>query len=619
MAADGPKGLLGAALTTVEAIQPGNLAFESSEDGTKFIALRLRREDAAAVRVHISGMHLGVREKLFIYSPNGSRVFGPFQGSGPVESGEFWSEAMAGTDVVVEFQAGPRAAADLPFSIDAIQGVDAPASEAPTVDRPSVANGAAVYEGDIMLGNASEMASAVSQTKTPGRSAVSITGQKYRWPNGTMPYIIASNVPSPERIRAAISHWNTVMAGTVQMVPHTSESNYVLFAYSDSAGTCSSYVGMQGYGSQTINVGNYCSTGNMIHEIGHAWGLWHEHTREDRDRFVTINCANITSGQSYNFTQNIVNGDDLGVYDYNSVMHYNGSSFSANGLPTIETIPAGIPIGQRAALSTGDVAAIRLLYPNTSISVPPVTPPATTAPVTVSFTVTSNPVGSSVTVDSVDYTTPAVFEWTPGSSHTVTANNTVVNGVSGTFASWSDGGAQTHGVTAPSLPAMLKADYVVAYSVTAKAYPVGAVSVTPASADGFYPAGTALTLGASPASGYCFSNWTGLIAGTPNRVNLSATKSYDLQANFQPGSISLTAAIVYPRASGANLTIGISATSGCTWGVYSSALWASITSAESGSGSGMLTISVAPNTTGRARIAQVSVGYKTLFISQSAY
>ncbi len=108
----------------------------------------------------------------------------------------------------------------------------------------------------------------------------------------------------------------------------------------------------------------------MIHEIGHAWGLWHEHTREDRDRYVIVNWANMSSTESYNFSQNISNGDDIGGYDYNSVMHYNGTAFSVNGLPTLVTIPAGIPIGQRAGLSTGDIAAIRMLYPNTAITDP---------------------------------------------------------------------------------------------------------------------------------------------------------------------------------------------------------------------------------------------------------
>jgi hypothetical protein len=633
IAAAGPKGRLKAVPVTLEGIQPDKIAFESSEDGSKYIALRLHLDNAAAVRAHISGMHLAAGEKLFIYSADGASVFGPFEGAGPVQSGEFWSQAIAGGDLIVEFQAGTSVAADLPFAIDGLESAETaavatPAEESVRESRVSlyqgipiaheVVDGIAIYEGDIVLGKADELATALPGAKTAGKSAVSITGKQYRWPNGTMPYVISDNVPNPERIASAINHWNTAMAGTVRMIPRTKESNYITFVYSSNSGICSSYVGMQGYGSQMVYVGDYCSTGNMIHEIGHCWGLWHEHTREDRDKYVTINWANIVGGQSYNFTQNISNGDDLGAYDYNSVMHYNATSFSSNGLPTIDTIPAGIPIGQRAALSTGDMAAIRLLYPSTALILNPKPAPAPAAPVTVAVTITSNPSGSSINVDGSGYTTPAAFDWLPGSIHTVAANDAVINGTRGTFASWSDGGAQSHTVTTPSATTMLKADYAIAYSVQAKAWPNGTATVSPSSADGFYAAGTALNLSANPALGYCFTNWTGLIAGTPNRATLSATKPYDLQANFQPGGITLSAFILYPRAAGGDLTLGVNATSGCTWRVYTTASWITVASAQSGTGSGTVTISVAPNTTGVARNAQVTVGYKNVVISQSA-
>jgi hypothetical protein len=621
MAAAGPKGFKTAAPTTIEDIQPGNLAFQTSDDGVRYIALRLRKEETVATRIHISGMHLSAGQKLYIYAADGSRVYGPFTGAGPVESGEFWSEAIGG-DLIVEFQAGAEVVADLPFVIDAIEGSDTIGAE-PDPEEPAresrvsmyqgipvehaVVDGMAVYEGDILLGPASAMSPVPAGSKGSGRSAVAITGARYRWPNGTMPYVIASNVPSPERIKKAINHWNTVMAGTVQMVPRTTESNYVSFVLSSSAGTCSSYVGMLGYGSQSISVGGYCSTGNMIHEIGHAWGLWHEHTREDRDQHVIVNWNNISSAQSYNFSQNISNGDDIGGYDYNSVMHYNATAFSVNGLPTLETIPAGISIGQRAALSTGDIAAIHLLYPHTVVIDP--------APVSVS--ITSNPSGASITVDNVEYAAPATFTWAPGSTHTLIANNTLANGERRTFISWSNAAPQSQTFVAPDSSVSLKAEFEVAYSVNSKAVLGGSTYASPSSIDAFYPSGSVVTLSANPASGYCFTNWTGLIAGTPNRVDLAVTKRYDLVANFQKGSIGLTASVLYPTAAGANYTIGVRATSGCTWGAYSTAPWVTITSGQSGSGSGTLTVAVTPNSTSAARTAAVIVGYKTFVVSQA--
>ena len=60
---------------------------------------------------------------------------------------------------------------------------------------------------------------------------------------------------------------------------------------------CCSYVGRRGGGPQAISIGKNCDKfGIVVHELGHVIGFWHEHTRPDRDRHVSIVRENIQPG-----------------------------------------------------------------------------------------------------------------------------------------------------------------------------------------------------------------------------------------------------------------------------------------------------------------------------------
>ena len=88
-------------------------------------------------------------------------------------------------------------------------------------------------------------------------------------------------------------------------------------------------------------------------------------------------------------------------------------------------------------------------------------------PVSVSIILNASPSGS-IVVDGTTYTSPQTFAWIPGSSHTVSANSPV-SGASGTqyvWASWSDGGAQSHTITTPSSLTTYTANYQTRFQVT---------------------------------------------------------------------------------------------------------------------------------------------------------
>jgi Astacin (Peptidase family M12A)/Repeat of unknown function (DUF5648) len=237
-------------------------------------------------------------------------------------------------------------------------------------------NGMGIFEGDIAIGPVDKLAKSTAAADVAGfarnmpasgsahgppnvQFAVVITGQRYRWPGGLIPYEVQPEIA--DTVSAAIQHWE--QRTSIRFIARTPENsgsypNYVSFEVRDG---CWSAVGMQG-GMQVISIGPGCGVGQAIHEIGHAVGMWHEQSREDRDQHVRIVWENIIPETEHNFDQHITDGDDVGQYDYDSMMHYPAKAFSANGQDTIVAL-AGQPIGQRAALSDGDLAAVAELYP----------------------------------------------------------------------------------------------------------------------------------------------------------------------------------------------------------------------------------------------------------------
>lgn len=196
---------------------------------------------------------------------------------------------------------------------------------------------------------------------------IRISNNNRLWTNGVVPFEInATDFPigtaNRTTVEDAIRHWNDRTA--VRLVARNGESDFVTFRAA--TGACNSPVGRQS-GDQAVHcaVGTGFGLGSVIHEIGHALGLWHEHSREDRDSFITVNTANIQAGQAHNFDRHVADGDDLAAYDYNSIMHYGRAAFSSNGMDTIVPVDASATIGQRTALSGGDILAINMMYTRT--------------------------------------------------------------------------------------------------------------------------------------------------------------------------------------------------------------------------------------------------------------
>jgi len=229
-------------------------------------------------------------------------------------------------------------------------------------------DGLAMFEGDIILGTVEEVeqASEALRAEMTGALAASviITGSQFRWPSCTVPFTIDAGLPNQARVTDAIAHWQANTG--FRFVARTTEPDFVTFQASTG---CSSSVGKRG-GQQFVNLGAGCTTGNAIHEIGHTIGFWHEQSREDRDAFVTIHWDKIQAGFEHNFNQHITDGDDVGAYDYGSIMHYPRDAFSTDGSDTITPLDPAATIGQRTALSPGDIASATVMCPKSTKEAP---------------------------------------------------------------------------------------------------------------------------------------------------------------------------------------------------------------------------------------------------------
>ncbi len=370
-----------------------------------------------------------------------------------------------------------------------------------------IVDGYAVTEGDILLPQ--------ENSKTPGKEAIGIVGSRYRWTDGVVPYSIDPAIPTQQRIADAVAHWNDNT--NMKLVARTDEVNYVRFVRRASG--CNSFVGMIG-GSQAINLGDECSAGSIIHEIGHAVGLYHEQSRQDRDFYIQVAYNNLDKRESSQYNQQLSSADDVGGYDFGSIMHYSTTGFSRDGEPVMQSIPVGIPIGQRNVLSAGDLDAVKRLYaqPNTDT------------------TITSFPFGLNVVVDGETYTAPKTFQWAPGTRHTLGVRGTQSGDVSrNQFARWSDDGEQSHTIIASAATTVYTANFAQYIKLTGAISPSagGSIQYSPPSEDGYYPYGTRVEILAVANDGFSFAAWGGFgffsshgEAQNPVRISLNDSRTH---------------------------------------------------------------------------------------------
>ena len=114
---------------------------------------------------------------------------------------------------------------------------------------------------------------------------------------------------------------------------------------------------------QAITLGPGCLIfPTIVHEIGHAIGFYHEHSRPDRDAYVSVIEGNVFPG-FLNAFSTIPNGNTLNYgYDYASIMHYDPTTFAVPDTEAIVSSKPKIHLGGAAELSPLDIAKANALY-----------------------------------------------------------------------------------------------------------------------------------------------------------------------------------------------------------------------------------------------------------------
>lgn len=211
-----------------------------------------------------------------------------------------------------------------------------------------VDEGEVVVEGDISLGTLEEaleedgIAAARSRAK-----GVLNTRNTARWDNGRIRYMVDGDmgctmhgrriVGPPgvcENIQRAIDRWNALRFETGLEWQYDAglraTQHGVRFVLSRKDKNKSRFG--RGRGRQRLQLRRSAGAHVIMHEMGHAMGMWHEHMRERRGRYVSVRREFLTGGPSWHFDYGELRdrrkADSIGAYDENSIMHYSSTVFA---------------------------------------------------------------------------------------------------------------------------------------------------------------------------------------------------------------------------------------------------------------------------------------------------
>lgn len=195
-----------------------------------------------------------------------------------------------------------------------------------------------------------------------------IVNEKKLWPEGIIPYVIDAGLSSTVSLDLVLeAMWKYGNRTCIRFVPRSaSHANYIRIF---SGQGCYSKIGKStSPGVQVVSLGKGCGfLGTVLHELGHTVGFFHEHSRSDRDDWITIFWENIKEDAKSQFVKLRPEKNRLLVpFDYDSIMMYGSYSFSKDKKRLKTMIGKNGRVLKNARenknLSRSDVDRIRMLY-----------------------------------------------------------------------------------------------------------------------------------------------------------------------------------------------------------------------------------------------------------------
>ena len=212
-----------------------------------------------------------------------------------------------------------------------------------------------VYHGDVLIGDKSDLERILKQKYLK-------MGRPRKWPQGVIPFLVDEDLPNYDDVADAIEYLN--VQTNIQFVRKKEEhKNFVHITKGKM--DCYSYAGMNG-GKQEIFLTPRCGVREILHELMHTIGFFHEQNRGDRDEYIQVIWDNIDKKNHPQFKKIPV--DFIGVkgrpFDFESIMLYSSFTFSEDpSAPALLTKEGDVIPQSEALLSGEDIHRINTAYP----------------------------------------------------------------------------------------------------------------------------------------------------------------------------------------------------------------------------------------------------------------